>query len=212
MIEKIKLYLRLLRKRDWREINYRLQLLFQRIDLKNVPVDELNLSAERAYDYADSGGAAFEKVLDSLLITPSDTIVDFGCGKGGALITLAKYPFSQITGVEISSRLVDIAQKNLRKLWIDNVSIELCDATEFVELDDYNYFYFFNPFPCPIMRTVMENIEKSVAVRPRNVTIIYLNPECHDAVVKNTSFVKQQEFDHPTLRYYIYSNEMHTNK
>lgn len=206
MIEKIKLYLCLLRKRDWRAINYRLQLLFRQIDLRNVCVDELKLPAERSYDYADSGGAALERVLDCLKITTQDSIIDFGCGKGGTLITLAKYPFSKITGVELSAKLIDIARRNLRKLWIDNVNIEFGDATGFTALDDYTYFYFFNPFPCPVMQSVIENIEKSLARKPRKVTIIYLNPECHDVVVAGTPFVKQQEFDHPSLRYYVYSN------
>jgi SAM-dependent methyltransferase len=206
MIEKIKIYLSLLRKRDWRAINYRLQLLFRQIDLKNVCVDELKLSAERAYDYADSGGTAMERVLDCLNITPQDAIIDFGCGKGGALITLAKYPFSKITGIELSAKLIDIAERNLRKLRIDNVTIEFGDATGFTALDDYTYFYFFNPFPCPVMRKVIGNIMESVDRKPRKVTIIYLNPECHDVVIADTPFVKQQEFAHPFLRYYVYSN------
>ena len=66
MIEKIGLYLRLLRNRDWCAINYRLQLLFRRIDLTNMSMDELKLSADRSYEYADSGGTALEKVLDRL--------------------------------------------------------------------------------------------------------------------------------------------------
>jgi len=206
MIEKIKLYLHLLGKRDWWSINYRLQLLFKRIDLTNVCVDELELSAERAHDYADSGGAALEKIMDSFAVSSKDAIIDFGSGKGGALITLAKYPFGKITGVEISPELVGIAKKNLRKLWIDNVHIKLCDATEFNDLDDFNYFYFFSPFPCPVMQLVIRNITTSLERKPRKVTIIYLNPECHKVIVAGTPFVKQQEFAHPTLRYYIYSN------
>jgi SAM-dependent methyltransferase len=206
MIEKIKLYLYLLRKRDWRAINYRLQFLFRQIDLKNVCVDELKLPVERSYDYADSGGAALERLLNHLEITPQDSIIDFGCGKGGALITLAKYPFSKITGVELSAKLVAIARKNLGKLRLDNVTIELADATEFADLDGYNYFYFFNPFPCRVMKTVIGNISQSLSRKPRKVTIIYLNPECHDVVVADSPFVKQLEFDHPFLKYYLYSN------
>ena len=206
LLGKINLYIQLLLKQDWRAINYRLQLLFKQIDLRNVCVDKLQLSAERSYDYADSGGAALEKVLDSLEITPDDSIIDFGSGKGGALITLAKYPFGNITGLEISPELVDIAKKNLRKLWIDNVNIMLGDAMEFTDLERYNYIYFFNPFPCPVMQKVIGNIKKSITEKPRKMTIIYLNPECHEVIVADSPFRKQQEFEHPTLKYYIYSN------
>jgi SAM-dependent methyltransferase len=208
LIEKIKIYLRLLLRRDWRAINYRLQFLFRKIDLENVYVEELNLSAERSHYYSDSGGTELEKVLDRLKITSQDTIVDFGSGKGGALITLAKYPFSKITGVEISDKLIKIAQRNLRKLWIDNVNLVLSDAVEFTELDDYNYVYFFNPFPCIIKQSVIENLKISLTRKPRKITIIYLNPICHDAVVTDTPFIKQEEIDHPSLKYFIYSNNL----
>ena len=206
MLEKIKLYIRLFLRRDWRAINYRLQLLFRQIDLKNVCVDELELPAEQSYDYADSGGATLERVLDGLGITPQDSIIDFGCGKGGALITLAKYPFAKITGIELSPKLIDIARRNLRKLWIDNVTVVFGEATEFTALDDYNYIYFFNPFPCPVMQKVLDNLKNSLNRKPRKVTIIYLNPECHDIIVTDSPFTKRQEFGHPTLTYYIYSN------
>lgn len=205
-VGKIKIYLQLFLNRDWWGINYRLQFLFRRIDLSNVCVDELKLSAECAHDYADSGGPELEAVLDNLEITPRDAIIDFGCGKGGALITLAKFSFSKITGVEISTELIDIARRNLSRLRLGRVTIEYCDATEFNDLDGYNYFYFFSPFPCPVMQSVIKNIAASLARQPREVTIIYLNPECHDVVVADTPFVKRQEFEHPTLRYYIYSN------
>lgn len=206
LIGKIKLYLRLFLRRDWRAINYRLQYLFRRIDTKNVSLDELNLAAEQSHYYADSGGAPLEKVLDTFHITPQDAIIDFGSGKGGALITLAKYPFAKITGVEISPELIAVARRNLKKLWIDNVEMVHCDAAEFTDLDDYNYVYFFSPFPSSVMQTVIKNLKESLAQNPRKMTIIYLNPECHDAVVADSPFVQQQEFDHPTLTYYIYSN------
>jgi len=205
-VEKIKLYLHLLYNRDWRGINYRMQYLLRRIDTKNAYLDELNLSAERSFYYSDSGGKALERVLDSLSITPRDAIVDFGCGKGGALISLAKYPFSQIAGVEISEKLVGIAQSNLRRLRIENVRLECCDAAAFTDLDGFNFFYFFSPFPSNVMQAVIKNIADSITRTPRKVTIIYLNPECHEAVVSGSPFIKVKEFDHPTLSFYIYSN------
>jgi len=203
---KIKLYLSLLRNRDWRAINYRLQFLFRQIDLRNVYLEELNLSPKSAHYYSDSGGPTLEKLLTNLKISPQDSIIDFGCGKGGALITFANFPFAKITGIEISAKLVNIAQRNLRKLWIDNIDIICCNAKEFTALNEYNYVYFFSPFPYPVMQAVIENIKKSLSKNPRRITIIYLNPECHDAVVTDSPFVKQREFDHPSLKYYIYIN------
>jgi tRNA1(Val) A37 N6-methylase TrmN6 len=178
------------------------------IDLSNVSTDELRLSPERSSYYSNSGGSQLDSVLATLSINDLDAIVDFGCGKGGALITLAKYPFFRITGVEISPQLANIARNNLRKLHISNVEIAVCDATDFSELDDFSYVYFFNPFPCDVMRIVMNNIKKSLSRVPRKMTIIYLNPACHETVICDSLFVKLQEFPHHLHEYYVYSNNL----
>jgi hypothetical protein len=108
--------------------------------------------------------------------------------------------------VEISPELAAIAKINLDKLHIGNVSMYVCDAADFVDLDAFNYFYFFSPFPSPVMGAVIRNISSSLSHYPRKATIIYFNPECHDAVVSDSPFVKITEFSHHELRYYIYSN------
>jgi protein-L-isoaspartate O-methyltransferase len=202
----IKNALSLLCKGDWREFNVRARIVLGQIDLKTVSTDELNLPIERANSYSDSGGSGLQKVLSTLNITPRDAIIDFGCGKGGALITLARYPFAKITGVEISADLGDIARKNLGILTIDNVHIICCDAAGFTELDDYNYVYFFNPFPAAVMRSVIDNLKKSLAIKPRKVTIIYLNPVCNDEIISDSPFTRQEEFDHASHRFFVYSN------
>ena len=191
---------------EWREFVFRLRVYQGEIDLRNATTDALGLPAGRSHEYSDSGGLHLEKVLRALQITREDAIVDFGSGKGGALITFAKYPFSKITGVELSPELAAIAENNLRKLDIGNVTMVISDAADFTDLDAYNYFYFFNPFPAEIMRAVIINITSSLIRKPRKLVIIYFNPEYHDAVVADSPFVKIQELHHHRLSYYIYSN------
>jgi SAM-dependent methyltransferase len=198
--------LSLLSRGEWREFVYRIRIHLQKIDLKNTCLDELNLPEERCHYYANSGGLHLDKVLRGLKITAQDSIVDFGSGKGGALITLSRYPFARIAGVEISPELVVIAKRNLDKLRIGNVAMYVYDAADFIDLDAYNYFYFFSPFPSVVMSAVIRNICASLAHNPRKTSIIYFNPECHDAVVTDSPFVKINEFNHHELRYYIYSN------
>jgi SAM-dependent methyltransferase len=200
--------LALLCRLDFQELLLRLKMSFGGIDLGNVSTEELQLSPERSSYYSNSGGAQLDSVLATFKISSRDAIVDFGCGKGGALITLAKYPFSRILGVEISEELAGIARRNFRKLNIENVGLSVCDATEFSDLDGFNYVYFFNPFPGAVMREVMANINESLARAPRKMTIIYLNPACHDCILENSPFRKLGEFPHHLHRYYIYSNEV----
>ena len=168
----------LLLHREWRECIFRLRVHIQKIDLKNVYLDELHLPEERCHYYANSGGPHLDKVLRTLNISPQDSIVDFGSGKGGALI----------------------------KLNLQNITMFVADAADFTDLDEYNYFYFFSPFPGNVMRAVIEHISASLRNRPRKTVIIYFNPECHDDVVNNSPFVKVTEFHHHELGYYVYTN------
>lgn len=203
----IKTTLGLLMRGSWREFYVRSLIALGWIDLKTITIDQLNLPADRSYSYADSGREDLQQVLSALEIGPRDAIVDFGCGKGGALIVLADYPFGKITGVEISAELVAIAQKNLDRLKVDNAEIVRCDARDYSALDDSNFFYFFNPFPCRVMAEVMENIALSIKRCPRKVTIIYLNPECHEVVTAGGVFHKVKVFAHHAHVFNIYSNQ-----
>jgi len=197
----------LLSQGEWQEFVFRVRVHIQKIDLKNSYLDELHLPEDRCHYYANSGGLHLEKVLRTLKITPRDAIVDFGSGKGGALITMARYPFARIMGVEISPGLIEIARRNLNKLGIKNVAMVACDAADFTDLDAYNHFYFFSPFPGNVMRAVIGNIRDSLARVPRKAIIIYFNPEYHEAVVTNSPFVKVMEFHHHELGYYVYANQ-----
>lgn len=199
----IKNGLLLLWRRDWREFLIRLRISLGQIDLKHDPTET---DTERTHYYADSGGLAFDRIMANFKITPGDSIVDFGCGKGGILISLSKYPFSKITGVEIDPALAEIAERNISKLKIENVDIVCSDAADFKDLDAYNYFYFFDPFPCHVMQDVIDNIEKSVLSRPKAVTIIYLNPQCHDLVESSNIFKKTKELPHFEHKCFIYEN------
>ena len=192
----------LLCRGEWREFRIRLRISLGHIDLKGDP----SAVTERTHNYADSGGLAFDRIMRNFNIGPNDAIVDFGCGKGGILISLSKYPFSKITGVEIAPELVEIAKSNIRKLNIKNVDIVCCDAAEFKELAQYNYFYFFDPFPCSVMQDVMDNIAQSIRERPRKVTIIYLNPNCHEVIESSSIFSKTEEVPHFEHKCYIYTN------
>jgi|SRR6185369_5748817 len=194
---------------EFKEFLFRLRVYFSKIDFHYVSVHDLGLSADRSHDYRHSGGVHLENVLNHLNITHEDAIVDFGAGKGGALVTFTKYPFSKITGVELLPELVAIAEQNFKVLTISNATMVVSDAAEFTDLDVYNYFYFYSPFPRGVMAAVMHNIQSSLLKKPRTAHLIYCNPEFHDIVEKDSPFRKTGEFTHHQLRLpiYVYSNK-----
>ena len=196
----------LMSRGEWRELNFRLRVRLGQIDLKTSGPGDPDYSEERGYHYADSGGLHLEKILKTLNITSEDSIVDFGSGKGGVLFTFSKFPFAKITGCEVYPELAEIAKRNLKVMGVKNVSIVVADAADFKDLDGYNFFYFFNPFPADVMAAVVKNIVSSLSKKPRKVRLIYFNPECHDVIVKDTPFTKVGEYPQNGLKYHVYSN------
>ncbi|MBF0299329.1 MAG: class I SAM-dependent methyltransferase [Oligoflexia bacterium] len=161
----------------------------QGIDLtKTVSQEELNLNPAIHEKYANSGNKHLCFVLKNLQITKEDQIVDYGSGKGGALLTMAKFPFKKIEGIEISEELHKIACKNIKRLNKNNVFSSNSDALNFNQLDDFNYFYFYNPFNEVLFLPVLKKINNTLFSKPRATTLIYNNPVCHNMIVKETPF------------------------
>ncbi|GAA4281473.1 class I SAM-dependent methyltransferase [Gaetbulibacter aestuarii] len=172
---------------------------------KNVRQADLNIpqSAEPVL-YESSGNSFLVKTLKNLNITSNDSIIDFGCGKGGALIKMANFPFKKIVGVEYSEFLYKIAQKNIKKLKLHHIQLFQGDAAAFKDLDDINYVYLFNPFGLATLHPVLENIKKSLKNNPRDLTLIYKNAVHHQAVINSGLFKKINQFKGENADFFIY--------
>lgn len=186
-------------------VEYLMGIDFSRyMDNKQIDIDE-NIGNHY------SSSAYFKEVkqlLEDLQITKNDTIIDFGSGKGAALRLFHNYPFKIIIGVELSENLYTICCNNLTKLKLSNRIHVFCDnAISYKNINDINYFYFFNPFPCHVMEKVIHNICESLKYRPRNVKIIYVNPVCHSTMIENNfSLLRkyQGKSDHTTINIYTH--------
>ena len=83
------------------------------------------------------------------------------------------FNFNFVGGVELSKRLTKICRTNFSKLGIKNVGVFQCNAIEFKEIDRFNYFYLFNPFPEIVLKAVLQNIQESIEKHPRKIIFIY---------------------------------------
>jgi len=175
------------------------------VDLRGVSVRDLGLDEQRSIWYDDSSGADLDAVFQTLGITPEDGVLDLGCGKGGALITLCRYPFAHVDGLEISSAMLDIARRNLSRLRITKARLFCSDAEDFADLDQYTYLYMYHPFLEPVMQRVLENVCASLLRLPRRLTLVYKNPVC-DALVMEAGLSKVRDFSHSTDIIRVYRN------
>ncbi|HET9086190.1 MAG TPA: class I SAM-dependent methyltransferase, partial [Acidobacteriaceae bacterium] len=123
------------------------------------------------------------------------TFIDVGCGKGRALLLAQRYRFHQLVGLEISPELAQIARENQYKFhayWnlANPVNVLPCDAAEFVWPEEPSVLFLYHPFARPVMMRLIEKLRKSLRAHPRELYLLYANPELHDALLKAGFLVK----------------------
>jgi predicted RNA methylase len=187
---------------------YALWVRFHRLDFSPVPLHELGFSEEHGERHAASGGVFLGAVVDRLKVPSGSRIIDMGCGKGSAVCTLARYPFAEIAGVDLSEQLIETARANAAKLRLSNTVFYVSDASTFTDWDRFTHIYMFNPFPAQVMRKMMRNVVASVKSFPRTTTIIYLNPLCHSDILDTGVFtLRERVMFKNTLPFHIYTYE-----
>jgi SAM-dependent methyltransferase len=151
-----------------------------------------------------SGNKYLRRVLKDLNISTQNNILDLGCGKGSAMRLMREFPFSKITGVELSSKVAKIAELNFERLKCTRCEIICDDARNFKDFASYSHFYLYNPFPKEVMDVVISNLVGSLSVGGE-ATLIYCNPVCHDVVMRTGLFNKVADYPADwSNRIYVY--------
>lgn len=158
--------------------------------LKDLGISEFENSNYRPIPYRH-----ILKVLNALPLDKEQcTFLDYGCGKGRALICAAAYPFKKVIGVELSRDLLNTAQKNIDNMkHVQTKKTELiqCDAQQYAISDDTNVIYFFNPFVGTVLENVVKNIYSSFQKAPRKILIIYFKNSEFDEIIMNQDWLKK---------------------
>jgi SAM-dependent methyltransferase len=121
------------------------------------------------------------------------TFIDFGCGRGRALLLALDYPFKAVIGVEFSPALQAEAQRNIELYQTDSrqclrVEARLGDATSLSIPPGPLVVYFFDPFRNEVMRRVLANITDSYCKSPRKIFLLYYAPVHADMVLQTGIF------------------------
>ncbi len=151
----------------------------------NIQPAQLDIDEDRklqAIEYKATSSVRFGSLLSELAIDYRDYVfVDYGSGKGRALVMASDFPFKQIIGVELSRSLHEMAKENIRQYLTRNPNCHdirsICsDATTFEPPDQPLVIYLFNPFKDEIMSVVLDNIRRSLRRQPRHIVVVYFNP------------------------------------
>lgn len=149
------------------------------------PLTEVGVPAEKAQRgnglYRGIWPGIFQQAL-SVTGLPFEqfTFVDYGSGKGKALMLASAYPFRRIVGVEFAPGLHEVAAKNLR---VYRNPEQRCFALEPVCADALEWeppaepllCFFFNPFDDSTMERVLARLAHSWQRAPRDIYLLYVN-------------------------------------
>lgn len=124
----------------------------------------------------------FQNAMQSLALDFEEfTFVDFGSGKGKALLLASDYPFQEIVGVEYARPLHEAAVENIRRYRsasqrCTRLTSLCCDVRDYTLAASPAVCFFFNPMATPQLRRTFEQIVASAIERPRPIYVVYLNP------------------------------------
>lgn len=206
------LYLNINIRKIWKNISY-YEYLENKYGVDIVErkyVEKMENPKKDALNYSPGMGYPLMDVLDNFIFQPEDAVFDFGCGKGGALLLFKKKGVQRIAGVEYDKPLYNILLDNYNKMNVSSENIINGDAALIrKELDNYNYFFMYNPFVGETFRQVIDNIEESWDRKKRRITFIYSGPYCHQYVVAHGIFrlSKQIYTDYSVRNVNVYTIE-----
>jgi len=169
-----------------KKIGQRLNYKFKGVDFTTQNIYDLTRTGE----YADHGTALvstskdfLKKLIDDLENTiqkpiNKEVFIDYGSGKGAAIIHAKKLGFKQTIGVEFAKELNDIAVENIEKMSLSEVESIYADATSYQVPNNVSVIYFFNPFDKVVMEKVIDNLLHQKENFLNDVYIIYANASC----------------------------------
>ena len=108
---------------------------------------------------------------------PDFNFIDFGSGKGRALLVAGELPFKQVIGVEFGAELHRQALANVARYLhrqAQTVVSVHADATTFELPDSDLLLYFFNPFGAPVLQQVLANVVAALQQTSRRVLMVFL--------------------------------------
>ena len=129
------------------------------------------------HPYEPTDYSVLEKLVKSEYITEDNIVVDYGCGKGRVDFYLSAKLGCKTIGVDFDERMIQMALEN-KVTFSGKIKPEfVCISAEKYEVKNADCFYFFNPFPVEVLRSVMGKIIDSYYEAPRPMTLFFYYPD-----------------------------------
>lgn len=162
---------------------------------------EIKLSIVRSLGFRPVSEDLFQEAISLLRIDPSNfTFIDYGSGKGKALIMASRLPFRKIIGIEFSPVLHEAAVANLHTFQSHDrhcgeIRTVCGDAMEYCPPAGPLVCFFFNPFSPEVWVKVLEKLQSLWEAEPHPLYIVYANQRTVDelgTVLSDCEFLEAQ--------------------
>jgi len=159
-----------------------------------------------------------KRILSALHLTPGvDVFLDYGSGKGRAVVVAALVPLKRVVGVELLNDLSLVAIDNINsaasRLKCSDVEIETVDAADYVLPSDVTHIFLFNPFHGSVLQAVLGQVRESWLQHPRKITIAYILPPTLENLLDECDWLKSpQQLPLPHwqgLLFFVYTTADH---
>ena len=166
-----------------RKIGQRLSYKVKGLDFSTQNIYDLTRTGEHQ-DHGTALVSTSKDFLSKLIFDLEESIekplkkslfIDYGSGKGAAIIHARTLGFQRTVGVEFAKELHETAQKNIQKLKLKNAESFYADATTYLTPVDVSVIYLFNPFDEVVMEKLILNIMKQKEHFENDVYLIYGN-------------------------------------
>lgn len=168
---------------------YERKLNIQTLAIENLEgMNVLDDDFENNHHYQGASYYVLHQVFTEMNKFPHQySFIDYGCGKGRAMIVAAKEGFKNVSGIDLAEELCIVATKNIeivaKRFPATTFSVFHANATSYQSIDSFDVFYFFNPFGRQVMSAVVEQIKLSQERKPRVIYAIYINPQFFDCLI-----------------------------
>jgi hypothetical protein len=146
------------------------------------------------HDYRPVPNFVFKWAMSAVEDDPARLgFVDYGAGKGRALLLASHYPFAAVGGIEFAEELHDnatmnIAQFSRSRMKCRDVECTLADVADIKPLEGEAIHYFFNPFAPRMFAEVLNGIVESYHAKPRRLYLILVDMDVAEIVHKTGVF------------------------
>jgi SAM-dependent methyltransferase len=135
--------------------------------------------------------------MKNITIDPAeDVFLDYGCGKGRAVVLAATHPFRKVMGVELSADLCERARDNLKragkKLRCKDVEIVNADAAHYRIPAEVSVIFLWNSFFGQVLIQAIEQVRLSLAASPRRLRLINASPHGERDVLQEYSWLTKR--------------------